>query len=93
MCEVNEILSLRVTLPTGDTDTVTLGDTKDDLNLPNGFTVNSLVIGGTAVSTRNFTLTLSIRNASILNDGSITCDDTTVINRVMAGCPLLGELL
>ena len=92
-CEVNEVLVLRLTLPTGDTDSVSFGDTEDDLNLPDGFTADSLVIMGTEESTRNFTLTLFIRNASILNDGNIACDDTTVINRAMAGCPLVGELL
>lgn len=92
-CEINEIIALRVNLPTGDMETVSLGNTKDNLNLPNGFTANSLVIVETDKSTRNFSLTLSVMNASLLNCGEIVCNDIIPNVRVMAGCPLAGEYI
>ena len=58
--------------------------------LPAGFTAESLVITKVNNHTRNITLTLSIVNASLLNGGQITCDNT-YNNRAMAGCPLAGE--
>ena len=44
------------------------------------------------VSTRNFTLTLSIENVSLLNGGQIRCDDSSAHVSAVARCPLACEL-
>ena len=41
---------------------------------------------------RNFNITISIANATLLNGGEITCDDTTLENQASAGC-LISKLL
>ena len=90
-CEVNDAVLLRVTLPTGERDFISLGDTAHDVRLPNGFTANSLVISEIDEISRNITLILSIRNAALLNGGQIICDDTSLNKMAMAGCLLAGE--
>ena len=91
-CEVNGVILLRVMLPTGDQEIVSLGDTRADVDLPTGFTAVSLNITEIDVSTRNFNLTLSIDSASLLGGGEIICDDTTPSNEANATCPITGKL-
>ena len=86
-CKVYEVVLLRVVLPTGDQEIISVGDTATDVALPDGFTVESLDIKEIDDFSRNFTLTLFITNASLLNDGGIMCDDTTTKKQAMAGCP------
>ena len=77
-CEFIYVYILQVILPTGQQELVSLGDTAHDISLPAGFTADSLVISAGDDFIRNFSLTLSIENASLLNGGQITCDDTTI---------------
>ena len=91
-CEVNDAYVLRVVLPTGDQEVVSVGDTTSDISLPAGFTAVALVVTLTDDSTRNISLTLSTENASLLNGSQITCDDASINDiSAMAGCPLAGE--
>ena len=60
-CEVNGAALLRVVLPTGDQEILSIGDTVTDVALPAGFTAVSFNITVIDDSTRNFTLTLSIQ--------------------------------
>ena len=88
-CEVYGAVLLRVILSTGEQEIISLGDTADIVALPEGFTAVSLDITEIDDSTRNFHLTLSIDNATLLEDGNnITCDDTTSFRRAMAICPI-----
>ena len=91
-CEVYGAALLRVVLPTGDLEYVSVGDTAADIVLPAGFTAEYLDITEIDKSTRNFTLTLSINSASLLNGGEIKCDDTTSRKEAKAKCPVIGEL-
>ena len=86
-CKISNAALLRVYFPNGDHDYISLGDTARDVHLPPGFAAESLVITEISDHKRNFSLTLSIANASLLNGGQIICDDTNK-NQVMAGCPL-----
>ena len=91
-CEVNDSILLRILLPNGGQEVVSIGDTASDVSLPAGFTADLLVITETDELTRNISLTLSIENASLLNGGQITCDDANnIITVAMAECPLAGE--
>ena len=90
-CEVFEAVLLRVRLPTGDQEIISVGDTATDVDLPAGFTAVSLNITEIDESTRIFNLTLSIDRASLLEGGNITCDNTTSVNTAMDEC-LLGKL-
>ena len=89
-CEVNDAALLRVTLPTGEHESVSFGDSANDLVLPAGFTADSLVITPVGDFTRNISLTLSIEKAALLNGGQITCTDISINIRAMAGCSLAG---
>ena len=91
-CEVNGVILLRVMLPTGDQEIISLGDTAADVDLPTGFTAESLDITEIDGSTRNFNLTLSIDSAYHLAGGEIICDDTTPSNKANATCPIIGKL-
>ena len=91
-CEVNGVTLLRVMLPTGDQEIISVGDTAADVVLPTGFTAKSLDITVINDSTRNFNLTLSIDSASLLGGGEIICDDTTPSNKVNDTCPITGKL-
>ena len=86
-CKVYGIVILRVVLPTGDQEIISLGDAADDVALPTGFTAVSLDITEIDDSTRDFNLTLSIDSASRLEGGNITCDDTTPKKVATAKCP------
>ena len=89
-CEISNAYILRVGLSNCYQDYIYLGSTADSLYLPAGFTAESLVTTKTYYG-GNFSLTLSVANASLLNGGQITCDDSTSQNQVMAGCPLAGK--
>ena len=91
-CVVYGVVLLRVILPTGDQEIISFGDTRADVDLPTGFTAESLDIIVIDGSTRNFNLTLSIRSASLLAGGEIICDDTTSSNKANATCPIIGKL-
>ena len=87
-CKVYGVVLLRVVLPTGEMEIISVGDTADDVALPTGFTAVSLDIGEVDDSIRNFNLTLSIDSASRLEGGNITCDDTTPKKVAEARCPI-----
>ena len=87
-CEVNETSVLRLTLPGQSPVAYVAGSTPDTVSLPAGITVKSLDTPDNAPG--NFTLTLSIENASLLAGSEIRCDDGTDSNAAMAACPLLG---
>ena len=91
-CEVNGAVLLRVVLPTGDQEIISVGDTAADVSLPDGFTAMSLNIAEIDASTRNFSIKLSIENAFLLNGGEIKCDNTTSKNEAKAKCPIIGKL-
>ena len=90
-CTAIEILTLRVTLPSGirlffDSSGMPPG------NVPDGFSVESRsVIPNVGITSYNYTLSLSIDNASLLNGDMILCDDTTSANQDTAGCPVVGK--
>ena len=84
---------LRVVFPNGDREHFSVNDTAAAAALPDGFNVVSLDITEIDEATRNISLTLSITNASFLEGGQITCDDTTVINKVEARCPVASMLI
>ena len=90
-CEVNGVVLLRLLLPTGEQEIVSVGDTAVDVYLPTGYTTVSLDITEIDGSRRNFHLTISIANASLLGGGEIMCDNTTSMKAVKAGCPI-GKL-
>ena len=91
-CEVYGAALLRVVIPTGDQEILSIGDTVTDVALPAGFTAVSFTITEIDESTRNFILTLSIDSAALLNDSEIKCDDTTSRKEAKAKCPIIGEL-
>ena len=95
-CELYEVFFLRVVLPSGDQEHISVGDNTADVALPVGFTAVSLLILPIDVSSRNISLTLSIMNASLLDGGMIKCEDAIKANNnimVMAGCPLDSKLI
>ena len=91
-CEVNSFL-MRIILPNGDQEVASIGDTESDILLfpSSGFTVDTFNVITVDTFTRNYTLTLSIENASLLNGDQIICDDTTENIVAKARCPLIGE--
>ena len=91
-CEVKGAALLRVVLPAGDQEIISVGDTTADVALPAGFTAVSLNITEIDGFTRNFNLTFSIDSASLLNGSEIKCDDTTSRKEAKANCPIIGEL-
>ena len=95
-CEVNGVAVMQVVLPIGEPEFVEIIShlhTREDLNedLPDGFTAVTLTITEIDSSSRDFVLTLSIAEASLLAGGEIRCDDATTNNVAMAGCPVLGK--
>ena len=90
-CELHEIVVLRVNISSGSHEHISLKDTAADVALPAGFTAVSLNISEITINIRDFFLTLSIANASLLKGGVIICDDTTPRNRATAGCLLHGR--
>ena len=91
-CELKDVRLLRVILPTGDQEIISLGDSAADVMLPGGIQAVFLNISQIDDTIRNISLTLSIANASLLSGGEITCDNTVVGHiKVMTGCPLVGK--
>ena len=90
-CEISKAALLRVILPTGDHEVISVGDTAADVALPAGFTAVSLDITEIDATRINYKLTLSVDNASLLEGGEIICDDTTSRYVAKAGCPI-GKL-
>ena len=90
-CEVYDATCIQLVLPTGHQTYISFGDTAAVIILPDGFIPVSLAIAEIDNYTRNFTLTLSIANASLLDGGEIGCTDT-LGNGVMTTCPLCGKL-
>ena len=92
-CELHDVSLLRIILPNGDQEVTSLGDdsqSKLAIRLPAGFDVVELSIIEINDLTRNIYLAFSITNASLLDDGMITCDDTSKI-KLMVGCPVCGK--
>ena len=87
-CKIYGAVLLRVVLPTGDQEIISVGDTAADVVLPLGFTAVSLDIKEIDDSRRNFNLELFIARASLLEDGEIICDDTTPRKEAKAECPI-----
>ena len=85
MCKIYEAVLWRIVLPTGELES---RDTTVVL-LP-GFTIVSLNITEIDGHRRNFSLTLSIDNASQLDGGEIKCDNTTSLKEAVARCPIIG---
>ena len=90
-CNIYGAFFLRVVLPTGDQEYVSLGDTAATVSLPRGFTAVSLIVTEIDELRRNFHLTLFINSAYHLNGGEIKCDSITTKNVAKAGC-LIGKL-
>ena len=87
-CELNNVFVLRIVFPTDYQEYIATGDTIVDVALPLGFTALSLNISIINDYTRNYSLTIAIMNASLLNGGAISCDDSYISNVVMARCPI-----
>ena len=87
ICKIYAAALLRLVLPTGDQEIISIGDTAADIALPPGFTAVSLDITENDDFSRHFHLRLSIDGAFRLNDGNITCDDTAR-KEAEAGCPI-----
>ena len=67
-------------------------DNTTEGDLPDGFTVHSHNVQ-TNVGLLNYTLVLSIVNASLLNGSLIICDSNLGgVDDSMAGCPVAGKL-
>ena len=81
--------------PNGQIETVSVNDKSLTRRLPAGFSEVSLSINISVINEldRNFSLTLSIVNASLLDGREIVCDNTTRLNNntVTAGCEVCGE--
>jgi hypothetical protein len=94
-CQLNGVALLRVVLPTGYHESMSIGDTADDVVLPSGFTAELLnIYYDDKNSARNISLTLSVVNATLLACGKIRCENEDMGEIVVkAGCPLLGKLL
>ena len=92
-CELHDVFALRVVFPNGQRETVSVNDTSLNRRLPAGFSEVSLSIKISIINKfeRNFSLTLSIANASLLDGGEIVCDDTIRSNSMTAGCRVCGK--
>ena len=90
-CELSEVALLRVVLPTGDQEVMSIGETISYIALPAGFNAVSLNIKEIDEITRTFSLKISIVNASLLGGGEMRCDDTTLFNTAVSGCQLYGK--
>ena len=94
-CELSYVVLLRVSLPNEESDreSISSGYSLEDVKLPAGYVAVSLNISHIDFITRNISLELLITNASLLNGGEITCDDSSPTNIVMARCPVCGKFL
>ena len=96
-CTANEstVFSLRVTLPSGYRLTLQSdsGTVSGIGGLPNGFSVESSnVVMNDGGDSFNYTLSLSITNATLLAGGMILCGSTTLI-RYNATCSVVGKFI
>ena len=89
-CELNHVASLRVKFPNGYHESVGPGDTERSVALPAGFSAVLLNISKNRYRS-NISLKLFIANASLLEGGEITCNDSESGKNVSAGCRLCGE--
>ena len=89
-CEFNEVANLQLILPTGYRDNINVGSTVANTDPPAGFTAITVNVTVLNAKFRNILIIFSIANASLLNGGKITCDDTQG-TKVMAGCVLQGR--
>ena len=90
-CTTSEITILRVSLPSGHELTVTSSGIVIG-NVPDGFSVEPPIVAVNGDGTSfNYTLSLSIENASLLAGDVIVCDDGGSVTRDMAGCPTVGK--
>ena len=80
-------------LPNGYAETISVNATSLSGPPPAGFRKVSLSINTSWINTfdRNFSLTLSIASALLLDGGEIVCDDTTRSNSMTAGCRVCGK--
>ena len=92
ICKIYDAPFLRVILPSGHQEIISVGDTVADVVLPHGFTAVSLDIREIDHSKRNFNLILSIDSAFQLEGGEITCDNASSLKSAKAGCPI-GKLI
>ena len=92
-CELYNVFALRVVFPNGQIETVSFNDKSLTRHLPAGFSNVSLSINASVINEldRNFSLTLSIVNASLLDGKEIVCDNTSRYNNVSAGCRVCGK--
>ena len=93
-CELYNIFALRVVFPNGQFETVSVNDNSLNRRPPAGFSEVSLSINTSVINEleRNFSLTLSIVNASLLDGREIVCDNTTQrFNNITAGCRVCGK--
>ena len=89
-CELNGVYLLRVEFPNGYHESVADGDTERSVALPAGFSAVSLNISKNKYRS-DISLKLLIANASLLDGGEITCDDSESGNNLTAGCRLCGK--
>ena len=94
-CELHDVIALRVVLPTGDIEHISIGDTPSGVALPAGFTAVSVDIHEAVPDAlrRNISLTLALTNASILDGGEMSCTDSTWRKVVMAACPIESNII
>ena len=90
-CNLTNVVGLQVTFPNGEQEIVTVGSMTNDLKLPVGFKAVSFNASEIDKNKRNFSLTLSIANASLLDGRGIICDDLTPKNILSAGCRVCGK--
>ena len=92
-CQLKDnIITLRIVLPSGIQEVVSLSDSPTDVRLPAGFTVASLVVSDVNENSILYKLTISIANTSLLDGGEIICDDMTQRKVAVARCPLVSKL-
>ena len=90
-CELKNVVFLKVVLPDGHHDFISLGDNENSIFLSAGFDTVSLNISVIDHSRRDFFLSLLVANASLLNGGEIMCEGNTPNIRVMAGCHVCSK--
>ena len=93
-CVVTGNIATRITVRIKNVLNIDLNENNETVEnlLPDGFTVQSHNVQNN-VGSLDYTLVLSIVNATLLNGSLIICDSNTVnVDEGMAGCPVAGEL-
>ena len=92
-CELKEVFFIGIVLPSGKQEFASYLDTPQDISLPTGFTAVSFVVRvvNESMNQWNFSLTMLIEKAYLLDGGEIRCDDTTLKNVQKARCPLFSK--